>query len=446
MKAYLVWWTGIDPESGVPIAEGGEYPIKNLNFAPQTDLTGNSLPINEYSCDVITEGMYSGITTEAVTNQLQDEHGVLWANWPIYKVVKITNTCFRVTFRSWISQLDYIEMAETVYQGETAEEVVADIIPYGMSYSMADSLKSITLNGYAPAQTARERLTWVLFTIGGYVRDIFVSEIQILKVDTTEALIPIDRTFMRPSIDRADWVTGLKITTYSFFQAASDEAAAEYDNSYMFPLPWVATENTVTLTNPAAPADAPKNVIEINGIYLVNPNNVSAIASRLAEYWFNPMEASLDCVNNRQYRPGDLVTVYTSREDMLTGYVQQTTFKFGKQARSTLKLIGCEVKASSVLRINYTHNGRRIARDEFRFPVGFGYSLPARYIDQTTEDHRYIYRPTIDTITGTMVDGGSTVTVPCEIALDLYDGILHIISVDEVTEQSSGGETIGVIS
>ena len=38
-----------------------------------------------------------------------------------------------------------------------------------------------------------------------------------------------------------------------------------------------------------------------------------------------------------------------------------------------------------------------------------------------------------------------TVNVNYEIALDLYQGVLHIISVDEVTEESSGGEQIGVI-
>lgn len=451
MYVEIYWLGPIDPETGLPTEEGGWYQIKNLNFAPQTDLTGNSLPVNEYTCDVITTDDIPGtLPPEAGTCTLYDERGINyeWSYWPIKKSIRISPSCVRITCTSWISQLDYIELAETVYQGETAENVMATIFPSANDYEMANSLKSITISGYAPAQTARERLTWVLFVIGGYVRDIFtpMRKVQILKVDTTEALIPIDRIFMRPSIDRADWVTGLKITTYSFFQAASDEAAAEYDNSYMFPLPWVATESTVTLTNPAAPEDAPENVVEIDGIYLVNPNNVSAIASRLAEYWFNPMEASLDCINNRQYRPGDLVTVYTSTDDMLTGYVQQESFKFGKQARSTLKLIGCEVKASAALTINYTHDGRRIARDEFRFPVGFGYSLPARYIDQTTEGHRYIYRPTTTTITGTMVDGGSTATVPCEIALDLYEGVLHIISVDEITEQSSGGETIGVIA
>lgn len=449
MYVEIYWLGPIDPETGLPTSEGGLYQIKNLNFAPQTDLTGNSLPVNEYTCDVITTDDIPGtLPPEAGTCTLYDERGIgyEWSYWPIKKSIRISPTCVRITCTSWISQLDYIEMAETVYQGETAENVMATIFPSANDYEMANSLKSVQISGYAPAQNARERLTWVLFAIGGYVRDIFASKVQILKVDTTEALIPIDRIFMRPSIDRADWVTGLKITTYSFFQAASDEAAAEYDNSYMFPLPWVATESTVELSNPAAPADAPENVIEIDGIYLVNPNNVSAIASRLAEYWFNPMEASLDCINNRQYRPGDLVTVYTSPEDMLTGYVQQESFKFGKQARSTLKLIGCEVKASAALTVNYTYQGGRIGQQKYYFPVGFTYHIANPCLDRTFNGTRFIYCPQDAEITGTMTEGENTATQAYDLALEYRDERIYVYSVDSIVKHESGGEYTGVIA
>ena len=62
--------------------------------------------------------------------------------------------------------------------------------------------------------------------------------------------------------------------------------------------------------------------------------------------------------------------------------------------------------------------------------------------------HRHDFPRTVgaENAEGTMVAGGLTVTVYYEIALDLYEGVLHVISVDEITEQSSGGETIGVIA
>lgn len=112
---YLtLWWiTDYNPSTGEVTTQGGDYPIKNLNFSPQTDLTGNSLPINEYTCDVITEGMYGGVTTDAITHELRDDLDRLWAGWQIYKAIRISDTCVRVTCRSWINELDYIQMPET---------------------------------------------------------------------------------------------------------------------------------------------------------------------------------------------------------------------------------------------------------------------------------------------------------------------------------------------
>jgi len=74
------------------------------------------------------------------------------------------------------------------------------------------------------------------------------------------------------------------------------------------------------------------------------------------------------------------------------------------------------------------------------------FSITNPYLDKMRNGHRIIYRPTTENAEGTMVAGGLTVTVNYEIALDLYEGVLHIVSVDEITEQSSGGETIGVIA
>lgn len=429
MYLELWYWTGLDPETGIPISEGGNYKIKNLSFSMNTDLTGSSLPINEYSCDVITEGMYDGITTDAITSNLYDDRGFLWAAWPVYKAVKISDTCMRVTFRSWINALEYKEMEETVYEGETAEAVMATIFQNANDYALSDSLKSIHIRGFAPAQTARERLKWLLFVMGAFIRDVYVDRVEIVKVDTTELLIPIDRTFASPSVDFVDWVTGLKITAYSFSRAASDEEASEHDNSYMFPLPWIATESTLTLTNPNAPGDAQENVIEIDGIYLVNSENVGEIATRLAQYWFNPLKVKLDVINNRLYKPGNLVMVYTSPTEIVTGYINDARFKFGFQARSTLTLLGCSSTIGAELTIKYTYDDQIIKQEKYFLPTGYAYSIQTTFIDQVDQGNRYIYRPMQDVVSGTMPDGGAVVYVPCELVKILQGNEFWIVLV-----------------
>ena len=443
---YLnIEWMEYNPDTGEIDGKGGAYTdIKNLSFAPQTDLTGNSLPINEYTVDVVTT---DDIPTTTVTHELYDDMDQLWANWPIVKVIRISPDVVRVTARSWLDKLDHRQMESEVFTATSAADAIADCFGDDTDdYQISVALQFATLTGFVPEQTARERLQWILLAIGAYVRDVYTEEAYILPVDETEALIPLDRTFMRPSLDLSEVVTAVKVTSYTFSQAASEAEWQANDSSYMFPLPWIATEQSVTLANPDASEDDPENVKELDGVYLINSGNVSAITSRLAKYWFNRQTVSLDCINNRQYRPGDKVVGYTAEDALVVGYIQQASFGFGKQARSQLKLIGVDNVTGAKLTVNYTHNGGRIGQAVYYFPVGYTYSIANPYIDRTFEGRRFVYAPDDATITGTMTSGDNTATQTYSVALEYYDKKLSVYSADSVTLQSGSGTSTGVIS
>ena len=446
MYIELTYWVE-NPDTGEINIDSADYQITNLSFSPQVDLTGNSLPVNEYTCDVILPATIPGTLSSAT---LYDDMDQRWCSYPITKAINITEKCLRLTCSSWLKRLDDRQLDEIVYVGETAENAIEECFgtAYANDYTVDNTIKNKLISGYAPAQTARERLTWLCFVLGAYVNDVYRDDALITEVDETETLIPISQTYggsQRPTVDKDQWVTGLKITTYAFRQGTQEEWEAD-DNSYMFPLPWIATTQEITISNPAVPADAHPNVVELTNVYLVNQSNVSDIATRLAQYWFNPVTAQISVINNRSYKPGDLVTGYTAPDSLITGYIQQGTFAFGKQAMSKLSLIGVESIDGARLTINYKYNNRILSSIRYYLPVGAAFSISNPYLDMMEDGHRIIYRPTTENAEGTMVDGGLTVNVNCEIALDLFEGILHIISVDEVTEQSSGGETIGVIA
>lgn len=439
-----LYWSRTDPVSGDIEIDTSDYQIKDLSFAPQTDLTGNSMPVNEYTCDVILAEPLPGELTGGAN--LYDDRGRLWSAWPLTKITTVTEKCLRVTASSWLRRLEYIDLPEKMFTGESASVAIAECFgTYTGYYTLSYSIGVKTVSGFAPAQTARERLTWLLFVLGAYCWDIYRTDIAIKPVDATEDIIPASRTFWRPSVERGAWVTGLRITTYAFRQGTEEEWQND-DASYMFPIPWIATEQHFELGNPNAPDDVPPNVVEIDGIYLINQANVSEFASRLSNYWFNPLEASVDCINNRSYVPGSLVTAQVGEEELITGYVQQETFKFGHQARSTLKLVAVERRPSANLVVNYRYDGKRIGRAKYRLPVGYAYTIENPYLDQTAEERRRIYRPLTESVTGTLPAGGAVENVDYAIALELYEGVLHIISVDEVTQQEISGEQIGVIA
>lgn len=436
-----------NPDTGEIDIESADYQITNLSFSPQVDLTGNSLPVNEYTCDVILPAPIPGTLSSAT---LYDDMDQRWCSFPITGANQITNKCLRLTCSSWLKRLDDRQLAEIVYVNESAANAIDACFgaAYANDYTIATAIASKTVSGYAPAQTGRERLTWLCFVLGAYVEDIYREDALITEVDDTATLIPIDKTYggsQRPTVDNGEWVTGLKITTYTFRQGTQEEWEDD-DNSYMFPTPWIATPQTIEMSNPNAPEDARANVVEMDSIYLINPNNVSDITARLAKYWFNQLTVQASVINNRSYKPGDLVQVYTAQDSIALGYIQQAAFSFGKQAMSKLSLIGAEAVEGARLTINYKYNGNLLSRIRYYLPVGVAFSISNPYLDRTENEHRTIYRPMTANAEGTMVDGGLTVNVNYEIALDLFEGILHIISVDEVTEQSSGGKTIGVIA
>lgn len=343
MRLEIYWMGPIDPETGLPSSEGGVYNIRSLNFNPEIDPTGSSIPINEYTADLVTT---DDIPVDALNCQLKDERNFMWVSWPLRKVERIDENVLRVTASSWVYWLEHETVEAMVYTGETAINAIQACVGDKWSnFRVSAALDDVRLYGYAPQQTARERLTWIIFSIGGYVRDAFTDRADIIPVDSTQWIIPMRRIYQTPAVNATDWVTAIKITSYTFRQAQSEEEWENDDNSFAFPMPWIAVPKSYTMENTLAPADAPENTIEVKDVYMVHENNVYDIAARLASYYFYNAVVSLDIINNRMYKPGDVVTVYTSQTDMMTGLIKSANFKFGFQAASTLKLVGAHRQA-----------------------------------------------------------------------------------------------------
>lgn len=454
--------------------------IRNLSFAPQGDVSGSAMPVNEFTVDIVTaDELRLGETAE-----LYDDLDNLWASYWIANVNRIDEKTVRVTARSLFFLMDNAgDMAAEYYNAKSATTAIEECVEApGSRFSAAmleidSSFDNATVTGFVPEQSARERLQWILMAIGAQVKTCFNNVVQILPIDSTATLIPFNQTYMRPSVTNNDWVTELRVTAYSFqtVSPATEQVEVSYvwvkDAHHKKPVKravkkvtvvdnteipstaltdgtsyYIATEQVFTLTNSAAPAAAPENVMTVEGVYLINSGNVSAILSRLAARYFKRTEIELDVLNNCAYAPGDKVIVYGGENTLYSGFIEGAEFTFGVMAKSRLKVVGIDDVAGAKLTILYKCAQEKLGSATYFLPQGYAYSIDNPYFDKIKRNVRRVYYPLTPATTGTMGSSDTTVTKQYAIALEFQNKILRVISVDDITTQTESGMTVGVIA
>ena len=184
-----------------------------LGFSPETDLMNNSLPINEFEARLFTNADISS----GQWADLYDDRHYLWAHYWLRYAERIGRDDDRQTYIVKIIGQSPIAFLERVimpaeYIESTAYDAIMDVLDYvgNMGQSgdiiesndVAEELEDIDIDGFAPEQTARERLLWLLMISGAYVRSYFDTTIHIDMISNPiEATIPITKTFWKPSID-----------------------------------------------------------------------------------------------------------------------------------------------------------------------------------------------------------------------------------------------------
>ena len=417
---------------GVP--EEIEYTsITALSFAPAADLAGASIPINEFQVDIHTEdnveiGGYA---------ELYDDNDTLWARYWVIYAEHIDATTLRIRAQSNIALLERVKLPAKYYNGAAVDDVLDETIVsnsgavgivVALPYTLDSSFDNETVTGFCPEQTARERLMWVCFTIGAYVKTHFNQEIEILPIDDTETLVPKANTYWKPSVTYNDWVTAVKAKTYSFTQGTPEttDTYVKDANGTVY----IVQESEISLSNPLAPSAAPENVIEIEGVYLVNEDNVSGLLTHLSAWYFKRTVVDADIINNADYLPGDRVILAVDDATLYGGYINSADYTFGLQSKSKIHLTAAENVEAANLTIIYFYEDTQLDKKMYLLPIGYEYEIQNPYIDITMNSHRYIFRPLNESATGTIVDGENEDEEECAVALDWKDRILEIISVD----------------
>ena len=449
----------------VKVGDAEYRAISDVEFTPEADLFGETLPVSEFWANVHTEDEIPvGSWAE-----LRDDADNLWARYVVLYSERQGAGIRRVKASSVLFKLDGVTVEAAVYGpnvtfsslvGQLAQALKGD---FGTElFKMPTTLGQRTVSGYFPEQSGRERLLWLCLSVGAYARDYFSDRVWLLPYSHTsadeeawEGEYPADsayadssRVFWKPTINHGEYVTSVDVEYYSYSLTTSgvsrldeyvdiwkdgiDREQADPSNPQNFDT-YVRRKSHVRLSNPDAPSVAMENEVSMREVTCVNGGNVNEIAVRLALYHFNRTEVSLDVIDNGEVLPGMMLTTFADTDKVVVGFVRSASFSFGLQARASLTLTGCTVTDAAPVTIRHMWGEMEVGRKSLHLPVGYPFETDALYSRVRFEDgHDYVLRPETERVSGVAVAGGVTIDVPMHVALEYLDGALYTVSADDV--------------
>lgn len=414
--------------------------IKSLDFTEQVDILSSEIPVNEFvaelnTTDDIPVGVYA---------YLYDKDNNLWAKYWVVDAVRYVDEILTITCQSEILLLDRKTVPAIMYSGVTAlSELTRLFAIFNLSVNVDASLQAISINGYCPEQTVRERIQQICFVIGGYVKTAFLSgnatEIKAID-DETITNIFSNEVFQYPQISNSDYVTGIRVLQYSFRQG-QPETVDEYvqidngDDTFTY---YIYTTQEAVITNPNAPSLAPENIIEFTDVMLINSSNFSDLLTRLSTYYFKRGEVEADVLNdNGDYSAGHKYMLDCGNGDCAVGFMSENSFTFGYRNKSSITINQADVVKGVKLTVNCMYEDVLKGIFKYHLPSGYGYKIQnpnISLIETDSEDNflRRVYSPIIWYAEGTMPSEDTTITMQYRLSLEQQAGILRIFNVDNL--------------
>ena len=424
------------------VIDGTTYTeIKNLKFDPQTDITGIEAVINGFSADIMTDDNID----VGGNAYLYDDMENLWAKYWLIEAVRKDKFTVSIEAKSILLILDRKTMDVTMYSNTSVSSIISSIFS-GLTneYTLDSSFAGKTISGYCPKQSARERLQWVCFCIGAYLKSFFNDKILILPVSTNPKIVPMEKTYWKPSITYGDVITAVQATVYTYRQGTPENTDkwVEVNGTY-----YIQTSQDFNLTNPDAPITANENVVSVSDVTIINNSNISEILTLLSTYYFKRIEVDADIINNAEYEAGEKIVLPVDDETLVSGFIKSENFTFGLQAKSKIKLMQTDVVESGTLYIIRRYGNLEIGNAVYLFPIGYSYTIQNIYVDLISGgNRRTVYFPLQPNATGTMSSEEVTDIEYYGIALIFYGGILDVLSVDEVESKTEDGIIIVEVS
>lgn len=292
-----------------------------------------------------------------------------------------------------------------LYTGQTAAEVLADIVGGVVSYTLDDDLGATKIYGLLRKQTRRDNLRDLLFAIGGQVRKDTAGELHIVPMTAgTPYAITADEIYIGGSVTGGNPATEVRVTEHSFMALSTDAVVTLYDGEsaaepmitpkgasvtgvlveFKQPMHDLSIQNAVMLesgVNYAVISGSPAavltgraythterivsrrgnstgtpNIVLSRECTLVNLMNAELVADRLWAYYSAAKTVEADIVVTRQ-KPGDSVIFTDPFGDETTGYIADMELTMSAILKAKTTIVSGYIPAASG---NYYSNVRVI--------------------------------------------------------------------------------------
>lgn len=391
--------------------------LKSLSFAPETDITLSSIPVCEFTVEIITT---DNITTGHRIRLYPDGQMTTYADYRIMKAERIAENVVRVLAQSELALLDTWTLKairvtgsmgiQTIMSWAENPTYIKSGTPKHINYILASDVldRDARVTGFFPEQTARERLQQMCITCGLTVQQWFCNGLLLTRVNNIGqipergVLIPVADTFMFPERQYVDPAGSLVVYGYANWRVDKPEGDG-----------WVEVKDDINdetwycleFWSKGSNEDNDEgNAAKISDVMIINDDNYLSVLERKWRFFITE-EYTIDVINNGQYYPNMPVAFYydtggdLSNAVIIEGVITKCDFTFGTQNRAKLtiaRIPGTTPQAVHCTTVHYvyeytvddgeggtTEKTLALGRNEYYTPAGemVSFDTPTIYID-----------------------------------------------------------------
>lgn len=374
--------------------------IKSLSFVPEIDPTMSTLPICEYSVEIVTSVSASAWKNRTVSLY---ETGInsdilLAGSYTVFDAEQLSPKVVRITAASYLRYLEKRTLPAQLYSNMPLNDFLIDICEGDTIDSTADviiwdddeppirivNIYGAVVSGLFPVQTARERLQmlcqannyWVL-QWGEY------SEYGIAIINTSitsfngGTLINPENTYYQPKTKKLSDTGTVKIAghydaSYTYHEQTDTWKKYVIQQGWTDPDTGLSADEIAVYyreiwTSYSAPQSESENpgVVEINNLCIANYSS----SSTLLTMHFAHYQTELDVLcwpysrngtlYDRRYFPGDMIQYYADNDTVYSGVITSAEFVFGTMTREKLKILTDAKSINGVIiTVNYVYGGK----------------------------------------------------------------------------------------